>query len=180
MSPALLGLVVDHFRRHDVKFALIGAAAMAVHGVSRSTFDVDLLTVDPRVLDRAFWTPLGAQPAVRIEVRKGDVEDPLAGAVRVVAEGQRTVDVVVGRGEWQEQVIDGAEPATVQSIVLPVAGVADLILLKLFAAGAQDAWDIQQLLASDADGGVRAAVDRVEGRLPPDARRLWARIRAGR
>ncbi len=180
MNLSLLALVVDHFRRRDVKFALIGAAAMAVHGVARSTFDVDLLTLDLAVLDTAFWDPLAASPAVRLTLRKGDSEDPLAGAARLETDGQHPVDVVVGRGGWQKQVIDSAQAANVQGIAMPVAAVPDLIALKLFAGGSQDAWDIEQLLASEAEGAIRAAVDRTVPQLPEHARRLWARLRRGR
>jgi hypothetical protein len=180
MSPSLLADVVDHLRLRDVRFALIGAAAMAVHGVARSTFDVDLFTTDRTVLDDTFWESFPPERRARLEVRRGDADDPLAGAVRLAAEGQRTVDLVVGRGGWQEQVVRGARPTMVHGVTLPVAAAADLIALKLYAGGAQDAWDIEQLLGSDADGTVRAAVDRAEPHLPSHARSLWARLRAGR
>ena len=54
------------------------------------------------------------------------------------------------------------------------AGPADLMLLKLFAGGPQDAWDIDQLLDV-----VPAAVPEVEASLaalPADCRSLWRRI----
>jgi hypothetical protein len=63
---------------------------------------------------------------------------------------------------------------------LRVVRAADLILLKLYAGGTQDRWDIEQLLALEPAG---ALVDDVESRaavLPPDSRELWARLRAGR
>jgi hypothetical protein len=48
---------------------------MAAHGVSRSTFDIDFLTTDRRVLDAAMWVIEAV-----VEVRPGDADDPLAGA----------------------------------------------------------------------------------------------------
>jgi hypothetical protein len=44
---------------------VIGAAALAVHGVSRATGDLDLLTVDLPCLEDDLWDPLrrsGAHP----------------------------------------------------------------------------------------------------------------------
>jgi len=44
----LLDRVARALSDASVTHALIGAAAMAVHGVSRSTFDQDLLVTDDR------------------------------------------------------------------------------------------------------------------------------------
>jgi len=46
----LLAQVTRALRRERIDFALIGAAALAAHGVSRSTVDIDLLVTDARVL----------------------------------------------------------------------------------------------------------------------------------
>lgn len=40
---------------HGVDHALIGAAALAASGVARSTLDIDLMTLDFRVLDQEIW-----------------------------------------------------------------------------------------------------------------------------
>ena len=61
--------------------------------------------------------------------------------------GQRPVDLLVGRHRWQHRLLDRAEPAVSGGTPLPTALARDLVLLKLFAGGSQDAWDIEQLLA---------------------------------
>jgi hypothetical protein len=48
----LLAEVLRVLEREQVPHALIGAAALAVRGVSRSTADIDLLCVDAKVLRR--------------------------------------------------------------------------------------------------------------------------------
>ena len=53
---------------------------------------------------------------------------------------------------------------------------ANLILLKLYAGGPQDAWDIEQLLASGDRDGLVVAVSAALPALPEEARRQWARI----
>ena len=96
-----LGRVAALLRDRGTPFALIGAAAMAVHGVTRSTRDLDLLVNDPSCLDASYWAPL--REDVDISVGSGAPDDPIAGVVRMRAAGE-TVDVVVGRPAWQRQV----------------------------------------------------------------------------
>jgi hypothetical protein len=169
----LLARVTAHLTRAEVPFALIGASALAAHGVSRSTVDIDLLTTDPGVLTASFWSALDAA----VDLRPGDATDPLAGVVRVTEPGERDVDVVVGRGGWQHALLGRARPILVEDATVPVVDAAGLILLKLYAGGPQDAWDIEQLLAASDRDRLAPAVDAALAELPPDARALWQRIR---
>ena len=176
--PVLVDQVADHLDREGVPFALIGAAALAVHGVSRSTLDIDLLVTDPRVLERAFWASFGGRAA--IDIRTGDAADPLAGVVRITSEGDRDVDLIVGRGSWEADIVARAEPMRRGGRDLRTARVEDLILLKLYAGGSQDRWDIEQLLARSDRGALVAAVERRLSSLPPAARRLWETLAGDR
>ncbi|HEX7480937.1 MAG TPA: hypothetical protein VF331_24255 [Polyangiales bacterium] len=60
-----------------------------------------------------------------------------------------------------------------------IATAADLILLKLYAGGVQDRWDIQQLLASTPDGLVLTEIDEKVRELPERSQVLWRDLRAG-
>ena len=133
-------------RERGIPFAVIGAAAMAVHGVSRSTRDVDLLTLAPDCLEESFWPPL-ASPGVEVTIRRGDAEDPLAGVVRFAATGQHPLDLIVGRSAWQAGILQRARETPVDGVPVPVAGRADLIVLKLYAGGPQDAAESRRLWA---------------------------------
>ncbi len=167
----LLEIVVTRLERGGVPFALIGAAAMALHGVSRSTLDIDLLVTDRRVLDAAFWVE--CPPPVMRDIRRGDIDDPLAGVVRLSAAGQRDVDVVIGRGAWDTGVLERADRTRYHGRELPAARIDDLILLKLYAGGSQDRWDIEQLLARPDRTAIIDAVEQALSQLPADAQRLW-------
>lgn len=79
----LLALVSRTLDSRGVAHAVIGATALAVHGVSRATADIDLLATDPACLDPALWAEVAATGA-RSDIRRGDVDDPLAGVVRKV------------------------------------------------------------------------------------------------
>lgn len=178
----LLVQVSVELAARGIPHAMIGAGALAVHGVSRSTFDVDLFTVDRTALHPGTWAALGAR-GVAVDVRAGDDADPLAGVVRLAASDQRTVDVVVGRHAWQAEIARRAIRASIAGASVPVAVPADLILLKLYAGGPQDAWDVQQLLASaPAVAALEAEVERGLVDLPADAVALWREIvaRGGR
>ena len=96
---SLLERVVDLLERSEIDHCLIGAAAMAAHGAPRSTLDLDLLTTDRQILEESFWESLRDEDT-RVEVRRGDVEDPLAGVVRATQSNERAVDLIVGRFSW--------------------------------------------------------------------------------
>lgn len=174
---SLLGRVANHFANRRVAFATVGGVALAVRGVSRSTFDVDLLTMDTAVLTDPFWAVI-ANDGPSVEIRRGDADDPLRGLVRLVARDERSVDVVVGRGSWQEGVVRRAEPFAFLDVRVPVVRAADLVLLKLHAGGTQDLWDVKQLLDADRDGDLAAEVESHLAEAPKAAAIAWKRVRA--
>lgn len=174
---SLLRDVVATLEGEAIQHALIGAAAMAVHGVSRSTADVDLFTVDKRALQEALWVGY-QQRGIALRLLKGDSDDPLAGSVRL-ADGTSVVDVVIGRYVWEREQIEAAVRSSIGELDLPVVRPAGLVLLKLHAGGPKDAWDIRALLEIAEDRSMLIAeVERTLPRLPADARQLWSRIRA--
>ena len=150
---------------------------MAAHGVSRSTGDLDLLTLSPECLAEGFWTDLHVA-GIRAEVRRSDSDDPLAGVVRLAIPGKDPVDVVVGKSAWQGQIFQRAQAMQIEDIQVPVASRLDLILLKLFAGGPQDLWDVEQLLAGGHRERLSAEVDAAVAVLPA-LREAWGRVRRG-
>lgn len=174
----LLAEVVTRLDARGIRCSLIGAEALALRGASRATLDRDLLTTDRRVLDAALWAPLVASGA-EVEIRRGDGEDPLAGVVRFLAEGERPVDLIVGRQAWQTRILERSEILDLGEVRVAVPRSSDLILLKLFAGGPQDAWDVAQILADDDRALLVTEVEVEIGDLPDDARHLWSKILAG-
>lgn len=156
----------------EVSYALIGAHAMAARGYPRFTIDVDVLTTDARVLDAATWGPLIEQGA-RVDRRRGDADDPLAGVVRIVLADATNVDVVVGRWAWEQQVVARAERMHVLGVTIAVATTSDLILLKLAAGGHIDLHDAAALLALGDRDRVIADVEARLGDVRPDVRSHW-------
>lgn len=143
---------------------------MALRGTVRSSLDTDFLTTDRRVLSYDFWAGL---PHTKIDARRGDFDDPLAGLVRIAFPHDR-VDVVVGKYKWQNAVIERAESLDFTGTDVPVVRSADLILLKLFAGGPLDTRDIYDMLQTDPT--VAAEVDRLVTDLPKDTQQLWRTV----
>jgi len=171
----LLAAVCAALEAAGIPYALIGAGALTVHGIGRSTLDLDLLTTDAAVLGAGFWERRTGG-AMAADVRRGDADDPLAGVVRFEAGNEAPVDLVVGRFAWQSRILERARQLSVGEFSLPVVGAADLVLLKLFAGGSQDAWDIVQVLAAPGRGELVAEVESRLTELPPLAATLWSRI----
>jgi hypothetical protein len=111
-----------------------------------------------------------------VSIRRGGVDDPLAGVVRFTAPGEHPLDLVVGRSRWQEGVLARAHDALLEGVRVPVAAPADLILLKLYAGGPQDAWDIVQLLAGADRAALVADVEAALDALPAGCATLWKSI----
>ena len=149
---------------------------MAVHGVSRATQDIDLLTTSRECLRDEFWKPL-RDAGMEIDVREGEHDDPLAGVVRIHSATQGTsIDIIIGRSSWQTSITARAQTRDVDGVALPVAEPSDLVLLKLYAGGMQDRWDIAQLLATST-----SLANRVDARvteLPQPCQELWNELRA--
>jgi hypothetical protein len=176
---SLLAPVTGILRSRRIPFALIGAAAMAVHGISRSTRDLDLFTLALECLEFSTWAPLTGA-GIETRLRRGDADDPLAGVARFTAAGNDPVDLIVGKSRWQVGILYRSREAAVEGTRIPVASPADLVALKLYAGGPQDAWDIEQLLAAADGAALAAAVELLLPDLPDEPRALWARIRGGR
>jgi hypothetical protein len=165
--------LLDHLDRRRVRWCVIGGVALAAHGYARYTADVDLLTMETRVLGDAFWTGL----AHAVEIRVGDGDDPIAGLVRWISTPPH--DVLIGRGFAMQLAVDTA--AWDPILTAPVATPAALVLLKLEAGAPHDLNDILALATAQAMlGGPdwRSIVEQHVDRLSTAARDAWRRVAA--
>ncbi|MGC8917036.1 MAG: nucleotidyltransferase [Thermoanaerobaculum sp.] len=163
---------VDHLlRSRGVPYALIGAVAMALYGVPRFTADIDLLTCSPEVLAADFWLGFGPLPSIA----RGDAEDPFLGVVRFGDPKLPALELMVGRFRWQERMVKRAPELAVGALRVPVVDLADLVILKLFAAGFQDRSDVM-LLLNGMDRGKRQLVASRLRSFPHEMRVLWTEL----
>lgn len=168
---SLAGKVVAYLRERGVRSALVGAEALAVHGIARATLDSDLLVSSGDALRESFWSAFS--PTAAITVRRGDADDPLRGVAQVRLRRERT-DVIVGP-RWTRRVLDRAFHVTVSGEEIPVADRADLVLLKLYAEGPQDLLDVRLLLETGGDD-LRQEVERRLRGLPAGVTRSWRKL----
>jgi predicted nucleotidyltransferase len=168
----VLDAVLAYLEGRRVAAVVIGGVALAVHGIARATWDIDLLVVDRTVLEPRFWAAWsGPTP----DVRRGDADDPLAGVIRFSG-ATEPIDVVVGRDPWQRDLLARAVPITVGGRRLPVVDAADLVLLKLHAGGPQDLLDIELLVTANV--AIGREVDARLAALPKDLQALWRTVRS--
>jgi predicted nucleotidyltransferase len=159
----------------NVRYALVGAVAVASRGVPRSTFDLDLFTTDKQVFRDELWAEL-RRDGVPVDVRRGDQFDPLGGVVRIGTKPDQ-IDVVVGKWKWEQAVIERAQPVEIRDgITIPVPSASDLILLKLAAGGPLDYVDAYNLLKLGPQNELVAEISSKIGDLPDDAQKLWQRL----
>ncbi len=169
----LLDRVLGILNAQQISHAMIGAAALAARGIARSTYDIDLLTADPRVLGGDLWALLRGEGAA-IDVRRGDADDPLGGVIRVESPPDRPVDIILGKHAWHARAIERAERLPDGP---PIVTARDLILLKLYAGGTQDLWDVRELLQLPGADRLIADVTADLAAHPQSMRDVWAEAR---
>ncbi len=166
---SLLGDVAGFLESRGTPSALIGGAALAVHGVARATLDADLLVADARVFEAGFWKrgPVASPP----EIRRGEPGDPIEGLLRFELE-EESLDVMSLRGAWAAPMLERRIWIELEGQRVPVVVAADLVLLKLVAGGPQDLHDTRLLLAGRPE--IRPDVEARLSALPAEARAAWA------
>jgi hypothetical protein len=171
---SLLDEIRSTLEAAGIRHALIGALALSAYGVNRASLDLDLFAADASCLSPDLWADLRSR-GVAVEIRKGDLNDPLAGVVRFEVAGELPIDVVVGKFAWQTRILERAQAIGGTLVVRA----ADLVLLKLYAGGIQDAWDVQQLLARPFREDLIREVDSRLSDLPVRCQDLWKKILQG-
>jgi hypothetical protein len=86
-----------------------------------------------------------------VEIKRGDIEDPILGVVMVQDRFGNMLDLILG--------IRGMDPAAAERAVetslldarVRIAGMEDLIAMKLFAGGVQDLEDVRGILQVASD-----------------------------
>lgn len=139
-------------RRMGFETRLIGATAMAVHGYTRATADIDI-AVSAMSLDalRAVAAAL-AKLGRPTELREPDIDDPLGGLIRIEVDDMVDVDIInfgnphTGAGRRLGELIVTDEGLPLVPTKLTAVSVSTLILLKLAAGSRFDLLDAAELL----------------------------------
>jgi hypothetical protein len=156
---------------HGVLSALIGGLALAAHGYTRATEDLDLGTsaaLVPTLRDAA--TALRAR-GYDVELRRPDADDPLDGLLHVTRAGIDPIQVVNFRHRGGAEAVAAADPAA--GLALRVVTLPHLVALKLYAGGPKSRADVLALLAARPDADLTAVRKACrDAGLEPDLDRL--------
>jgi hypothetical protein len=178
-SPALLPDVVGRLRAAGADCAVIGAMAMAFHGVIRASLVVDLLVFPSGKpgppLETAF-----AGSGYEVERRDGDADDPIPALIRLRDVHGNQVDLLLGLRRLDPAAAARAVEAEHQGTPLRFLGLEDLVALKLYAGGARDLEDARRLLEVAGPGLDLALLRRLASRFGGDERRKLDELLPGR
>ena len=149
-SALLLLDVIAVLRSHDIAYAVIGALAVAVHGVVRASQDADIVAA-LTVRDAARVREMFASEGLQVDVRRGDLDDPIQAVVEIKDDFSNRVDVLIGIRGLSKQTFERSIEVMFNGEQMRVVSLSDLIAMKLFAAGPQDLVDAHQLYEANAE-----------------------------
>ncbi len=160
-----------------IETAIIGAAALAVHGYPRATLDLDLASaVDPSTKLRELETALRTM-GLHTKLNLPDAEDALGGVLNVweTKDDVEPVQVVNFRNPHRPSAANPGSDAIATAIQLEDSSLRcvrlpELIALKLYAASPNDDRDIVELLEKNRDVIDLEEVERVCARYGFSAR----------
>ena len=149
--------VLNQLHDHHVEFVIVGGVAAALHGSSRVTFDLDVVTsLAPESWQAAvelLWA-IGARPRIpepldRIrdveQIRKWRLEKGMLALTFRTPDGSTEVDLLVGESDGFEGLRQRAVTVTLGDRTFRVASIDDLIAMKQQAGRPQDLLDVAQL-----------------------------------
>ena len=149
--------ILNELRDHRVDFVIVGGVAVALHGGSRVTFDLDIVpSLAPdswRTAVDLLWS-LGARPRIpepleRIRdvdhVRRWRSDKNMLALNFRAPDGGVEVHLVVGESDAFEALRRRAVEITVNERTFSVASIDDLIDMKQRSGRPQDLLDIAEL-----------------------------------
>jgi hypothetical protein len=152
-------------RDGGVRFVIVGGTAVILHGVPRTTADLDLVVdLEPsnlRLLVSAM-TSLGYRP--RVPVDPNELADPEQRRIWIEEKAMRAftfmlpghplsdIDILIDTPISYAELSSRAERLDAEGLMLRIASVADLIAMKLVAGRDQDLADIDALRRLQGDG----------------------------
>jgi predicted nucleotidyltransferase len=139
-SALLLLDAVEILRREGVDYLVIGAFALAVHGVIRGSSDVDaLLHISERRV--AKLGDLFKKTGFGATLRRGDADDPIPIMLVLTDAYSNQVDLLGGLRGVDPQAFSRAIEVPFRGESLRIVGREDFIAMKCFAGGPQDVVD---------------------------------------
>jgi predicted nucleotidyltransferase len=130
----------------NVKFLLVGAYAVAVHGYPRATKDIDFFV----------WaTPANASSLMKALIKFGTPMDKISesdfsskGIVFQIGNSPRRIDIITSvSGVDFEQAYSNKQTVVLEGLEVPVISLQDLIANKRASGRTQDLADVEKLMS---------------------------------
>ncbi len=156
MTPGFLR-ILNELHDHRVDFVIVGGVAVALHGGSRVTFDLDIVpSLAPdswRAAVDLLWSldarPRIPEPLERIrdadQVRRWCLDKNMLALNFHTPNGRTEVDLLVGESDAFSALRQRATEVTIQERTFLVASVDDLIDMKQRSGRRRDLLDIENL-----------------------------------
>lgn len=136
--------ILSEFCAGEVRFLLVGAYALAVHGLPRATGDIDLWISRDRENAERVWQALVRFGAPMGEISPSDFEEPEL--IFQIGVAPRRVDVITDvDGLDFTEAWDRRTSATVEGLTIPVVSSEDLLRNKRASGRPKDLGDIAYL-----------------------------------
>jgi len=151
-STQLLADVVSVLNAHGIDYAVIGALAVAVHGVVRASVDADAVVAAAVPQLRELRNKLMAGH-LSVELRTGGVDDPVGAMMIVTDRHANRVDLLAGIQGLDGGVYDRSislRPSGMPT-ALKIVGREDLIAMKIAAGSPKDLMDAESCIAVAGD-----------------------------
>lgn len=132
------------FSESEVRFLVVGAHAVGVHGLPRATRDLDVWVEATRENAAAVFSALGRFGAPTEQVTPADFERP--GTIYQIGVPPRRIDLMTSiAGVRFEDAWSRRASVTIEGMTIPVLGRNDLIANKKAAGRPQDLADVARL-----------------------------------
>ncbi len=140
--------IIRHLNSCAVEYAVIGAFAGAVHGSVRASHDADAL-IKLSVRDMKALAAQLVQEGYDVELRTGDIDDPIPALMQISDSHGNRVDLLGGVRGLDNEAWSRTICIEFLDQTLRIISCEDFIAMKLFAGGPVDIDDANTAFAAN-------------------------------
>jgi predicted nucleotidyltransferase len=146
-SPQLLDGIGRLLDDNHIRWAAIGALAVAYHGLYRASLDADaLISLKGADLDLEGLAGILRGRGLSVDVRIGENDDPLGFVLRITDGRANQVDLIGGIPRLDPDFFQRSTEDEFDGMRLRMSSPEDLIALKVYAGGPKDIEDAKGVI----------------------------------
>lgn len=176
-SPQLLNGIGKLLDGKHVRWATIGALAVAYHGLYRASLDADaLISLKGADLDLDGLAETLRSKGLIVEVRMGGEGDPLGFVVRISDGRSNQVDLIGGIPKLDPGFFQRSTEDEFDGMRFRMSSPEDLIALKVYAGGPKDLEDAKGVIEVQQAGIDNELVIRLCKRFGPESEAVCRKL----